>query len=139
MTDTDLLEALDRQCEDYQAIYREGIAQRDCLRGDDLDGLNAATQRMRELMDRVRQRHACLPGDLPQLERERPDVAERTDCLRRTIQAVLEVRDESERAATDLMADTRRQLRRVGTGQRASRGYRRQLLPAESRFVDNMR
>lgn len=134
-----LLEALDAQCEDYQAMYREGIAQRDSLRDDDLQRLNDSTRRLRDLMDRVRQRHAHMPTDLPRLEREQPEVAQRTATLRHTIEAVLAVRDESEQAATHLLDDTRRQLRQVGTGRRASRGYRRVTTPQESRFVDNMR
>ena len=127
-----LLEILDEQCEDYQSMYREGVAQRDCLRDDDLRGLKA-------LMDSVRARHTRLPVELIRLEREQPEVAERTECLRHTIQSVLDLRDQSERAARGLLGETRRQLRQVRTGRRASRGYGRPPAAQESRFVDNLR
>ncbi len=135
----ELIETLEAQCEDYQAMHREGVLQRDCLRGDDLRGLNAATARMRLLMDRVGRRQATMPVELARLERESPAVAERTECLRRTIRSVLELRDQSERAARDLLDDTRRQLHQVGAGRRASRGYRRHSSIQEARFVDNVR
>ena len=134
-----LLEILDEQCEDYQSMYREGVAQRDCLRDDDLRGLNASTGRMRALMDSVRARHTRLPVELIRLEREQPEVAERTECLRHTIQSVLDLRDQSERAARGLLGETRRQVRQVRTGRRASRGYGRPPAAQESRFVDNLR
>lgn len=135
----DLLAILDAQCEDYGAMYREGVVQRDCLRNDDLDGLNAVTGRMQALMDRVRLRHADLPADLVRLEREHAEVATRTDCLRRTIQSVLALRDQSDQAARRLMEHTRTQLRQVSTARRASRGYQQQPRHLEARFVDNLR
>jgi|APSaa5957512622_1039677.scaffolds.fasta_scaffold66576_3 hypothetical protein len=135
----DLIEALDAQCEDYQAMHHEGVLQRDCLRGDDLTGLNAATGRMRVLMDRVRMRQASMPTDLALVGRTCPQVAQRTECLRQTIQRVLDLRDQSEATASALLADTRRQLQQVGAGRRASRGYRRQPNLQEARFVDNVR
>ncbi len=134
-----LLTTLDAQCEDYGAMYREGVRQRDCLRGDDLKGLVEATRRMRELMDRVRTRHVDLPADLVRLERGNPEVAARTNSLRQTIKSVLELRDQSEQSARQLLDDTRSQMRQVGTGRRASRGYRRQPALQDPRFVDNLR
>ncbi|MDA0338122.1 MAG: hypothetical protein O2782_23370, partial [bacterium] len=80
-----------------------------------------------------------MPVELARLERESSEVAERTECLRRTIRSVLDLRDQSERAARDLLDDTRRQLHQVGTGRRASRGYRRHPSFQEARFVDNVR
>lgn len=132
----ELLDTLDAQCLDYQAMYRHGLVQRDCLRGDDLKKLNATAVHMRALMDRVRTRQVRMPADLAQLEREHPEVGRRTQCLRRRIQAVLDLRDESDCAARRLLDDTRRQLHQVGTARRASRGYRRQPPPQVARFVD---
>ena len=133
-----VLRALDAQCEDYQMMYRETIRQRDCLQGDDMAALNATTSRLRGLLDRVRQRHGTLPS-LPELEAH-PEVAQRTEKLRTTIRAILEVREEGERAARAQLEDTRRQMRQVGHGQRASRGYRRTARPLQAaRFVDGAR
>lgn len=139
LTMDELLATLDAQCEDYSAMYREGVAQRDCLRDDDLKGLDEVTSRVRALMDRVRVRHADLPTDLARLEQQNPEVAERTKCLRLTIQSVLQLRDQSDVAARKLLEDTRAQLRQVRTGRRASRGYRQQPKHLEARFVDNVR
>ena len=136
---TGVLRALDAQCEDYQSMYREALRQRDSLRGDDMDALNQATARIRGLVDRVRQRHGTLP-QLPELERLHPEVAQRTDALRRTIRAILDLREESERSARALLDDTRAQMRRVGRGRQASRGYRRAGAPPQAaRFVDGAR
>ena len=132
----ELLDTLDAQCEDYQVMYREGLVQRDCLRDDDLKGLNATSRRIRMLMDRVRGRQVDMPADLAQLGRQLPEVGQRLECLRQTIQSVLDVRDETDGAARQLLDDTRRQLHQVGTGRRASRGYRRQSPPQAASFVD---
>ena len=132
----ELLDTLDAQCEDYQVMYREGLVQRDCLRDDDLKGLNVTSRRIRMLMDRVRGRQVDMPADLAQLGRQLPEVGQRLECLRQTIQSVLDVRDETDGAARQLLDDTRRQLYQVGTGRRASRGYRRQPPPQAARFVD---
>ena len=53
--------------------------------------------------------------------------------------SVIDLRDQSERAAHQLLDDTRQQLRQVGKGRRASRGYHRQPFSQEARFVDNVR
>lgn len=139
LTMDELLATLDAQCEDYSAIYREGVVQRDCLRDDDLRALNEVTGRMQALMNRVRVRHADLPADLARLERQNPEVAERTKTLRLTIQSILHLRDQSDGAARKLLEDTRMQLRQVRTGRRASRGYRQHPKHLEARFVDNLR
>lgn len=133
-----LLQALDAQGQDYGLLYRASLEQRDCLRRDDLPGANAAGERVRALIDRVRLRQAHLPADLPGRERGDPAVAERVDALRRAIQSVLEVRGQSEAAARRLLEETRCQLRRVDTGRRASRGYRPQAARG-ARFVDGAR
>ena len=136
MPTQELLESLDAQCEDYQVMYREGLVQRDCLRDDDLKRLNATTGRIRTLMERVRLRQIGMPADLARLGREFAEVGRRLQCLGQMIQSVLHVRDESDGAARQLLDDTRRQLHQVGTGRRASRGYRRQPPPQAARFVD---
>lgn len=136
--DDALLADLDAQCEDFQAVYREGLRQRDCLRLDDLSGANDACQCMRRLMTRIQVRAARLPTDLAAADRQRPEVAHRTATLRRIIQSVEEVRAQSERATLDLLESTQRQLRQFDTGRRAAKGYRGAVLP-RARFVDGSR
>lgn len=134
----EILTHLDAQCGDYQAMYREGLQQRDCLRNDDLPGLNTATQRMRGLMDRVQLRQRELPPDLTKLERSQPAVAERTESMRQLIHAILEVREQSESAAQALLDNTQDELRSFDTGRRATRQYQPTRVN-EARFIDGRR
>jgi hypothetical protein len=132
----DVLLALDAQCEDYRSMYREGLAQRDNLQADEVRGLTASAGRVRALMDRVRERQASLPADLVQLGLQHPQVAERIELLRSCIQSVLDLRAQSEQVTRELLDQTRRQMRQIGTGKRASRGYQRPPSLREPRFVD---
>lgn len=133
-----ILPVLDAQCEDYGALYCEGQRQRDCLRRDDMQGMNEATRSMRVLMNRIQLRQAQLPPDLAGLAQRQPAVAERTATLRQFVRRVLRVRDESEQAARELLAATRHQLHQFDAGRRAARGYRR-VAPRQPRFVDGSR
>ena len=135
---TTLLDDLDAQCADYQAMYREGVKQRDCLRQDDLTGLHDASERIRGLMDQVRLRQRRLPADLSQLEKQETEIATRIGALRQLIRSVLDVRDQSENAAHVLLEETRRQLRQADTGRRASRRYQQPSVQ-DARFVDGIR
>ena len=133
-----ILPVLDAQCEDYKALCREGQRQRDCLRSDDMQGMNEATRSMRVLMNRIQLRQAQLPPDLAGIAQRRPAVAERTAALRQFVHRVLQVRDESERAARELLEATRHQLHQFDAGRRAARGYQR-VVPRQPRFVDGSR
>jgi|SaaInl7_200m_RNA_FD_contig_101_211035_length_3304_multi_7_in_0_out_0_2 hypothetical protein len=113
------LEILDRQYGDYRAMRTLGMEQRACLERDDLAGLEASFVRIQRLMDRIRLRQT----ELPVLDKQHPEIRQRCDKLKTIILEIQDLRQFNQRSAQRLLEDTREEMRQLGKGRRARRGY----------------
>ena len=132
------LEILDQHYEDYRAMYRVGLEQRDCIAREDLSGLEVSFERMHRLTDRIRRRQAGMPELGPGGGAAPGELQQRHQNLRHIIGELQEVRQSNERAVKRLLQRTRDELRQFGKGQRAARGYRRTRVQ-DARFFDGTR
>ncbi|MEE3259908.1 MAG: hypothetical protein VX293_11920 [Candidatus Latescibacterota bacterium] len=130
----EILEMLDQQCGDYRAMYAVGLEQRDCIEREDLPGLESAFARMQELMDRVRLRQLRMPDSRD----GGPEAVAKIDALRHLLHELEGVRHCAQAGAEKLLAETRNEMRQMGKGQRAYRGYR-SAGPGQSRLYDGIR
>lgn len=113
------LEILDRQYGDYRAMRTLGMEQRACLEREDLAGLEASFVRIQRLMDRIRLRQT----ELLALDKQHPEIRQRCDKLKNIILEIQDLRQFNQRSAQRLLEDTREEMRQLGKGRRARRGY----------------
>jgi hypothetical protein len=113
------LELLGRQYGDYRAMRTLGMEQRACLERDDLAGLEASFVRIQKLMDRIRLRQT----ELPVLDKQHPEIRQQCDKLKTIILEIQDLRQFNQRSAQRLLEDTREEMRQLGKGRRARRGY----------------
>ncbi|MEW6749553.1 MAG: hypothetical protein AB1505_01065 [Candidatus Latescibacterota bacterium] len=130
----EVLQLLDQQLEDYQALHALAVEQRACLEGEDLSQLQQVFARAHRLMERIGSRQGRLGG----MDRTEGAVQERLARLRQAIEEVEAARQAGEGTARRMLARTRDELHRLGRGQRAARGY--QAAPvARARLYDGVR
>ena len=135
MADTcEILDLLDQQCGDYRAMYAIGIEQRDCVEREDLVGLETSFARMQELMDRVRLRQQRMPDP----HNGGPEVVARVDTMRNLLYELEGVRHDTQEMAQKLLVATRGEMRQMGKGRQAFRGYK-SASPGKSRLYDGTR
>ena len=130
----EMLEMLDQQCGDYRAMYAIGIEQRDCIEREDLAGLEKAFARMQELMDRVRLRQQRMPDP----RGGGPEVRARVEIMRNLLYELEGVRHNTQQTAEKLLVETRGEMRQMGKGRQAFRGYQA-AGPGKSRLYDGTR
>ncbi|MFC1525858.1 hypothetical protein ACFL6X_03490 [Candidatus Latescibacterota bacterium] len=132
----DEIAVLEQQHQDYKAMHAVSLSQRDCLKREDLEGVNASGARMHDLMNRIRLRQKELPDEVGM--GHEPDVRVWTEAIRHTIRQILEVRQANEDTLRGMMVQTRREMQQFAQGRRAARGYRHQKVE-EARFYDGSR
>lgn len=130
----EIIDFLDQQCGDYRAMYAVGVEQRDCIEREDLVGLESAFARMQKLMDRVRLRQQQMPGP----HRGGPEIMARVEIMRNLIYELDGVRHCAQETAEKLLVETRGEMRRMGKGRQAFRGYQ-SADPGRSRLYDGTR
>ena len=130
----EILELLDQQCSAYRAMYDVGLAQRDCIEREDLSGLETAFARMQVLMDQVRLRQRQLPD----LRAGGPEVVRRVAVMRNLIYEIEDQRRHAQEGAERLLDQARAEMRQMGKGRRAHRGYQA-ASPGQSRLFDGTR
>ncbi len=134
--DSDDLQLLDQQYDDYKAMYSASLSQRSCIAREDVDGLQACFHRMRAIMDRIRLRQAALPGPALAASAASEEVVERTEAIRHLIGDLQAVREGNEASVRRLMERTRGELEQFQRGRRATRGYATQKPVEKARFYD---
>jgi hypothetical protein len=135
MTDsTEILTLLDEQFGDYRAMYSIGLEQRDCIDRDDMLGLEKAFARMQELMDRVRLRQQRIPAPMG----NDTEVVARVETIRDLLYKIEGLRYGAQETAEKLLAKTRGEMRQMGKGRQAFRGYQ-SAGPGQSRLYDGTR
>ena len=135
MTDsTEILTLLDEQFGDYRAMYAIGLEQRDCIDRDDMIGLEKAFACMQELMDRVRLRQQRIPAPMG----NDTEVVARVETIRDLLYKIEGLRYGAQETAEKLLAKTRGEMRQMGKGRQAFRGYQ-SAGPGQSRLYDGTR
>ena len=134
--ESEIFELLDRQCSAYRAMYDVGIEQRNCIEREDLSGLETAFARMQALMDQVR----LYQRQLPNLHAGGPEVVRRVAIMRNLIYEIEDQRRCAQQGAERLLAQARAEMRHIGKGRRAHRGYQAQVAgPGQSQLFDGTR
>ena len=132
----EILELLDQQCSAYRAMHDVGMEQRDCIEREDLSGLETAFARMQALMDQVRLRQRQLPD----LRAGGPEVVRRVATMRNLICEIEDQRRCAHQGAERLLAQARAEMRQMGKGRRAHRGYQTQMVGlGQSQLFDGTR
>lgn len=128
------LKILDQQYADYQAMLALGLEQRICIQSEDLAGLEPSFVRMHGLMKRIHLRQLGLQGFDP----GHPEMASRCEKLKDIILEIQDLRKDNQDSLQRLMEKTREELRRLGKGRRAARGYQSSRV-APARLFDGTR
>jgi hypothetical protein len=129
-----ILEVLEQQCADYQAMYRINLEQRASIEREDLQALEESLNQAHRLMIQIHLRQARLPA----LDPANPKITERCNALRRILLELQELQRSNQQAAQHLFEQTQNELRRLGRGQRASREYHHLRIPG-ARLFDGTR
>ena len=127
------LELLDEQYEDYFAMQQIGMAQKNCIACQDVDGLNACFERMQHHIDHIYLLQEQMPAGAG--DNRAPQVAGRRRKLRSIILQLQELNLANERGVRHLMRGTREELKKFGQGRRATRGYQN-IQRQNARFFD---
>ncbi len=128
------LELLDQQCEEYRAMQEVGLAQKDCIARQDIDGLNAAFGRMQGHIDHIQLVQKEMPA-FDSAHQVPTQVQEKKQQLRSLILQLQELNRINERGVRRLMKETQEELHKFGRGRRAARGYQ-QIQNQNARFFD---
>ena len=128
------LELLDQQCTAYRSMYEVGREQRHCIECEDLPSLEAAFADMQALMDQVRLRQRQLPD----LRAGGPEVVRRVATMQNLINEIEDQRRHAQEGAERLLAQARAEMRQMGKGRRAHRGYQA-VSSGQSRLFDGTR
>ena len=114
--DADVLEA---QYADFLRLYELGLEQREFIGREDLKALELSFARMHSVMDSIRLRQSRLaPAHVLGHE-----ARERREQLCELITEVEALRQRNQETAERLLADARGEMRHLGRGRQAVRGY----------------
>ena len=126
--------ALEAQCADFRKLYDLGLEQRDYIEREDVQGLGGAFARMHRVMDSIRLRE----NELPSSSDCNDELLEKRERLRLLIMEIQALRQRNQDAVERMRDTTRGELRRLGKGRQAARGYGNRA-SAGGRFFDGIR
>jgi hypothetical protein len=127
-------ELMDAQYADFLKLHGLGLEQREYIGMEDMAALEGSFACMHAVMDSIRLRESKLPSAMD-LD---GGIRDKHRKLRQLIMEIQAVRQRNQETAERMLAATKSELRQLGRGRQAARGYGKRA-PGSARLFDGTR